>query len=99
MSAYIRSQSNAELSVSLPSVVMHPVNRCQIEADNTPSSSSSLANLPSVMMASVLGIADEIFFDGNRNDGVGNTDNIAEDRRAELISVVEEIIAGGIDLM
>ena len=80
-------------------LVMHPVNRCQIEADNTPSSSSSLANLPSVMMASVLGIADEIFFDGNRNDGVGNTDNIAEDRRAELISVVEEIIAGGIDLM
>ena len=78
-------------------LVMHPVNRSQIEAART--SSSSLANLPSVMMASVLGIADEIFFDGNRNDGVGNTDNIAEDRRAELMTVVEEIIADGIDLM
>lgn len=75
-------------------LVMHPVNRSQIEAART---SSSLVNLPSVMMAAVLGIADEIFFDGI--DGVGNSDNIAEDRRAELMAVVEEIIAGGIDLM
>lgn len=77
-------------------LVLHPINRSQIEAARTP---SSLANLPSAMMASVLGITDEIFFDGNRNDGVGNTDNIAEDRRAELMTAVEEIIADGIDLM
>lgn len=77
-------------------LVLHPVNRSQIEVARTP---SSLANLPSAMMASVLGITDEIFFDGNRNDGVGNADNIAEDRRAELLTVVEEIIADGIDLM
>ena len=77
-------------------LVLHPVNRSQIEVARTP---SSLANLPSAMMASVLGITDEIFFDGNRNDGVGNTDNIAEDRRAELMTAVEEIIADGIDLM
>ena len=77
-------------------LVLHPVNRSQIEVARAP---SSLANLPSAMMASVLGITDEIFFDGNRNDGVGNADNIAEDRRAELLTVVEEIIADGIDLM
>ena len=86
-------------------LVMHPVNRSQVVSvaagaeDATFTSSLSLADLPRTMMASILGITDEVFFDGNRYDGVENNGHIADDRRAELMSVVEEIIADGIELM
>lgn len=89
---FLCSHPNMPTYVSV-ALVMHPANRAIIdEADNP---TDVLANLPSVMVASILGITDEVFFDGS--DG-GNI-IIADEPKANLMEVVEDIVSGAIDLM
>lgn len=77
-------------------LVMHPINRKIIAEAANPT--DALANLPSCMMASILRITDEVFFvDGTSSDG-GNI-TIADERKVELMEVVENIVSDAIDLM
>ena len=74
-------------------LVMHPANRKIVAEADQPT--DILVNLPSIMLASILGITDELFFDRSGGENI----TIADERKAELMDVVENIVSDAIDLM
>ena len=74
-------------------LVMHPANRKIVAEADQPT--DVLVNLPSIMVSSILGITDEVFFEGSDVENI----IIAEERKAELMDVVEDVVSGAINLL